>query len=93
MGVKKKGKEVKKKGLGVKKNRRRLKKKGLGVKKKGYPFGRAIKYVAAVLLAITMLSIVLFVALRLWWRSMQRRGQNFDTCPSSTRKMHTCRCS
>ena len=31
----------------------------------------------AVLLAITMLSIVLFVALRLWWRSMQRRGPEF----------------
>ncbi len=48
---------------------------------------RAIKYVAAVLLAITMISIVLFVALRLWWGSMQRRGTitwKFDTCPSST---------
>ena len=50
---------------------------------------RAIKYVAAVLLAITMISIVLFVALRLWWGSMQRRGTitwKFDTCPSSTGK-------
>jgi len=39
---------------------------------------RAIKYVAAVLLAITMLSIVLFVALRLWWRSMQRHSGDGD---------------